>query len=463
MRTFELLTIVICLVYLVDYIYTKTSKKIIQLTYVCITAILVILHMFLEYYRWQMIPAYLMVVFLNITCIRSIVRPIKERKKTKLFAKIICSVFTLVYAAIAILLPAILPVFSFDNPKPDYIIGSTSRHLIDASREDLPFSRSKRELMVQIWYPAEKSNNLKRVPYYPHPVMSEALAEMAGLPKFFFNNINLVKTNSYLNVNPSYNSGKYPVILYSHGFGSNRFNNTFLVEELVRHGYIVVGIDHTHYTSTTVFPDERVTKVDVSEKSIINNFNSEIQVWVEDAQFVINELERINREDPVFSGKFDLEKLGYFGHSVGGATAQYAIMKDERIKAAINMDGYIPGYNAGSVGKPFMMMMHDPGMDNFKPGSDNYKMMLDYYDFIKTINDTALDSTYLLQIKNSVHFSFTDSSILTRMLFPTSIAPKRCFTIINSYTISFFDKFIKNEDNGLLNSPSSKYCEAILK
>lgn len=451
MRAFELHIIVICLLYLADYIYAKTSKKIILFTYACTTVILVILHLFLENYRWQMIPAYLMVVFLYITCIKSIALHTKERKKTKLLTKIIGSVFALAYAAITILLPSILPVFSFYNPNPDYIIGSTSRHLIDASRDDLSFSSSKRELMIQIWYPAEKSSTLERMHYYPYPVMAEAFAEMAGFPKFFFSNLNLVKTNSYLNVNPSENPGKYPVILYSHGFGSNRFNNTFQVEELVRHGYIVVGIDHTHYTSSTVFPDKRITKVDVSEKSIINNFNSEIQVWIDDAIFVINELGRINREDPVFSGRLDLERIGYFGHSLGGATAQCSIMKDERIKAAINMDGYIPEYNNGPVDKPFMMI-HDPEMDKFEPGSDNYKMIQDYYDFIKKINDTALDSTYLLQIKNSVHMSFTDTSIVTRILFPTSIAPKRCFEIINSYTVSFFDKFIKDKDNGLLNN-----------
>lgn len=116
------------------------------------------------------------------------------------------------------------------------------------------------------------------------------------------------------------------------------------------------------------------------------------------------------------------------------------------------MDGYIPGYNNGPVDKPFMMMIHDPEMDKLEPGSDNYKMMQDYYDFIKKINDTALDSTYLLQIKNSVHMSFTDTSIVTRILFPSTIDPKHCFAIINSYTVSFFDKFIKGKDNGLLNN-----------
>jgi hypothetical protein len=44
----------------------------------------------------------------------------------------------------------------------------------------------------------------------------------------------------------------------------NRFQNTFQVEELASHGYIVVGIDHSYVSAGTVFPDGRLAQRIVS-------------------------------------------------------------------------------------------------------------------------------------------------------------------------------------------------------
>jgi platelet-activating factor acetylhydrolase isoform II len=49
----------------------------------------------------------------------------------------------------------------------------------------------------------------------------------------------------------------YPVLIYLEGLGGFRQMNTFLVEELVSHGYVVVAIDQPYTATDVVFPDGR--------------------------------------------------------------------------------------------------------------------------------------------------------------------------------------------------------------
>jgi predicted dienelactone hydrolase len=58
-----------------------------------------------------------------------------------------------------------------------------------------------------------------------------------------------------LNVHVSPEKSNYPVLIFSHGLTGFRNQNTFEVEELASHGYIIVGIDHTYDAAATIFTD----------------------------------------------------------------------------------------------------------------------------------------------------------------------------------------------------------------
>ena len=115
-----------------------------------LTAILVfVFHLIFEGCRWQMAPSYLStgVLFLASICPSFV----------KLgFWSSSGIVIGLVLGAV---IGTILPVFSFPSPTGPFSIGSMSRHLADASREETLGGPEKqpRELMIQIWYPAEAS------------------------------------------------------------------------------------------------------------------------------------------------------------------------------------------------------------------------------------------------------------------------------------------------------------------
>ena len=48
-----------------------------------------------------------------------------------------------------------------------------------------------------------------------------------------------------------------------------------------------------------------------------------VMVWAQDNSFVLDQVEELNTSDPsgFFTGKLDLENIGIFGHSFGGASA----------------------------------------------------------------------------------------------------------------------------------------------
>lgn len=464
MRLLELLLVIFGVIGLFDIIFLRTWNRSVLYFYSGMSALLLILQLLLEKYRWQMIPAYILILFVMLVCIKAAFKPSGKQKKPGLILKILYSILALAYVFTMVLFPVMLPVFSFENPKPAYVIGSTARYIKDDTRKDEPFSESSRELMIQIWYPAVKSGNLQRMSYYPYAGMSEAFAKVAGYPEYFFTNLDLVKTNSFMDAGISGSQEKYPVLLFSHGYSSNRFDNTSQIEEMVRNGYIVVGIDHTHYSSSTVFPDGRMTKVDVEDlNNNLSLVDKAANIYIQDAEAIIDRLDSINKDDPLLAGRLDLEKLGYFGHSLGGATALRTLIMDDRVKAAINMDGYIAGYAGETVNKPYMIMMHDPGMDKYSPGSAKEASIKVYNDSIDSFYANSKNAAYIMQIKKSVHLSFTDISIQTRVFNLNLTTPKRCFSIINDYTASFFDKYLKNSDDGLLDGVVSKYPEVVFK
>jgi hypothetical protein len=66
--------------------------------------------------------------------------------------------------AVSIVLPIILPVFRFPPPTGPYGIGTLTYHWVDADRPEIFTADpgNRRELMVQIWYPAEKDPSSPR-------------------------------------------------------------------------------------------------------------------------------------------------------------------------------------------------------------------------------------------------------------------------------------------------------------
>ncbi len=116
-----------------------------------------------------------------------------------------------------------------------------------------------------------------------------------------------------------HNLEKIPVILWSHGFGGNRDGASFISRFLAGQGYILIHLTHIG-TDSSLWEGKGghawdvLQKVKITRETTLNRMH--------DVPFVLNELERIKKEDRDYGQYMDLEKIGMSGHSFGAMTTQ---------------------------------------------------------------------------------------------------------------------------------------------
>ena len=150
------------------------------------------------------------------------------------------------------------------GPTGRYPIGTLTRHWVDHDRREIFAGPDggPRELMVQVWYPARAGATSPRAPYVDDARTLERLALLMGLPRRAFEGLASVLTHAVRDAPVADDGLAYPVLLFSHGRCGVREHNTFQVEELASHGYVVVTIDHPYAASGVRFPDGRLVEFD---------------------------------------------------------------------------------------------------------------------------------------------------------------------------------------------------------
>ena len=425
----------------------------------------------LEGYRWQMLPAYLLVAFLVLYGVLSTagfgVRPAGESFSVGAAA--------LVVWLTAVTLSTVLPVFQFPAPTGPFPVGTEVRHLTDLRRHETLSGNlnDPRELMVQIWYPAEASFRGELAPYRQKQTTNWRTAQLA-----------LVKTNAYLDAPLASARPTYPVLLFSPSWSGLRVQNTFQVEELASHGYVVVAMDHPYGTDVTVFPDGRVVRTklgageDYSSQEAFDRFEQEAEEQVttraEDAHFVLDQLQDLNREDPEarFTGRLDLGRVGIFGHSLGGSVAAQACWLDPRFKAALNMDGMLAA-ESGRQGspRPIFFMLEDqtlPSPTQLPSLDPQHRRAAEFEYAQAAMMETSLSRSggYRMVIHGTTHRNFSDSPFFSPLHFLTgagSIPARRGMDIINQYTLAFFNQTLQGQPEPLLTEMSREFPEARLE
>lgn len=148
--------------------------------------------------------------------------------------------------AVSVAIPVLVPVFRFPDPGGPYAIGTVSYHWRDHDRREIfdgdPAAR--RELMAQIWYPAESSVEAETAPYVSDvDAFAPAAGKLLGIPGFVFSHFGKVRTHGVEAAPVASDRPRYPVLVFASGLNGFRQSNMFQVEQLVSRGFVVVGID----------------------------------------------------------------------------------------------------------------------------------------------------------------------------------------------------------------------------
>src|SRR5215218_7497335 len=217
----------------------------------------------LEGPRWQMVPAYALAGLFFLIWLLQNIAPAggsAGQGRTNRLAAGLAVGLGVLGLAVSVALPVVVPVFRFPHPSGPYGIGTLTYHWKDADRPEV-FTADpddRRELMVQIWYPAKGDPSSPRAPWVQDAdAVAADLARVLHVPGFTFGHVKYITTNAIPSAPVADDEPSYPVLIFLEGLGGFRQMNTFLVEELVSHGYIVAAIDQPYTATDVVFPDGR--------------------------------------------------------------------------------------------------------------------------------------------------------------------------------------------------------------
>jgi predicted dienelactone hydrolase len=211
--------------------------------------------------------------------------------------------------------------------------------------------------------------------------------------------------------------GAAPVVLFSHGLGGSRENNSFLGKHWAARGYVVVFMQHPG-SDEAVWRDARLLqrKAAMERAASFENF----MLRVKDVPVVLERLEKWNAESGnALAGRLDLDRVGMSGHSFGAVTTQAvsgqtylrgrASFTDERIKAAVLLspsgprDGADPAKTFGRVKIPWMLMTgtHDEAII----GKADVKSRLSVFPAL------PVGSKYELVLDKAEHSAFNERAL----------------------------------------------------
>lgn len=382
----------------------------------------------------------------------------------------------------------------FPKPTGKYNVGTTSYNFVDPEREEVYTSdeNDNREITAKIWYPSQDLADAEPEPYL-NPELTSAVANELGVSaEDLLNFTQSLTTNSITDAPLAEDQSEYPVLVFSHGFGDLPEFNTLKAEELASQGYIVVGINHTYDSLANVLSDRETVPqspvFDVENRSeLLELLGESVDIRAEDAQFVLDELTKIDSgDDPneLFSGHLDLEKVGIYGYSLGGATAAKVLAEDHRFQAGINLDGGLVGDVANaSLVQPFMFLNNQA----LGQGASSIPEVNQFNQLQQSFVENLQNDGYEVTILGTEHSSFNDLPFLLPLLLNSGIelgelgelinadndsinddfepiAPELASQIINDYTLAFFDRYLNDEPSTLLTEDTSSiYPEVIFQ
>jgi predicted dienelactone hydrolase len=452
-----------------------------------ITLLIAIVQVLVEGQRWQMVPAYVLAGFCFVFWLLHHTATRTQRPNWVAIGMGVC------WLVISISLPIILPVFRFPPPTGPYGIGTVTYHWLDTDRPEI-FStdpKARRELMVQIWYPAKADRLAPRAPY-----MADADAVMAvfahihAKPEFIFGHFKYVTTNAMLSAPVADDEPSYPVLLFLEGVTGFRQMNTFQVEELVSHGYIVAAIDQPGAAADVVFPDgHQVVGLSLDQMGLIRQSylpaeqapilngqafeNGIIPYLAQDVTFMLNQLSALNEADPngILTGRLDLLHIGIFGVSLGGIIVGEACRLEPRLQACLVMDAPMPADVVHSgLQQPAMWITRDAEtmrLERERAGGWSEAEIQAHLSTMRAVYQSLQGSGYFVQVAGMFHSNFMDIPnwfpLASQLGLTGPIDGQQAHDIVNAYSLAFFDRHLKGQAATLLDRPAEHDPDVILE
>ena len=140
--------------------------------------------------------------------------------------------------------------------------------------------------------------------------------------------------------------GRYPLVVFSHGYAGYRDQSTFLTAHLASWGFVVAAADHLSRDLTQVLGGPTGTTTDVADlKATITLLAHESAT-----------------SSSLFSGHVDASLVGAVGHSAGGAAVEALAASDPGVTTFVGLAGATVGSFGQTNTGPASRAPRQPGL-----------------------------------------------------------------------------------------------------
>jgi hypothetical protein len=327
-------------------------------------------------------------------------------------------------------------------------VGRQLSEIVDSSRRDPVDSLVSRTIPVYIWYPVVKTENTS--PGFPlsdewRKEQGRYLEKKIGTPASRF--IQSLQTWSVPGAAAGDVKEKFPVLLFGPGHTWLPTDYSTIIEDIVSHGYIVIGYVPTGFSGVTQLSSGKIIAGSLSV--------NQQEILFHDAIFVRNNLAELSGQ--WLNEIMNPNLIGCFGHSQGGASSVYLAGKDSTIKAVVNLDGDLMGSALKvKLTIPALLLSNDEivgihtatdKMDKEGRERSEYRR---HSDWVRATDDNKI--SLRIRINGTRHLNFLDLGLIHEGILSYSerkdklgiMNGEKSLKITSTITRMFFDTFLKN-------------------
>ncbi len=241
--------------------------------------------------------------------------------------------------------------------------------------------------------------------------------------------------------------GKFPVVLFSHGMGQSHSDYQHLVEDLASHGYYVMTISHPASNAVSelaqIGPPQLAEDIDEEQQNILiiegqkeidRRAKPAMEQQANEILFLINQI-REGALNERIGANMDVERIGIFGHSLGGDTALKACSQTNLIQTGIDLDNAALRHaETVEIKQPFLTIgacKQGSFGDSITWAGETWDAHEDWEKF-RSISKNAV----LIEIKDASHNDF--------LIQPLNVEYLKIYTEIRDNIVNWFNTHLKS-------------------